>query len=215
MLHIDNGNGKLYKLVLIRKGKITAIKAEPAPVLNVAVIGAGTSGLVSAKYALAQGYNVTVYEQAEQFGGIWWYTDKTGKDQYGQNVHSAMYQGLRTNLPHQVMEFNDHPYPNGTKSYPSQADVLKYLHSYADRFEIKKHIKLSHLVIRVLPIENDKWEVIVKDLPNDKFQTLIYDVVFVANGHFASPRYPSIPGLDEFKGQTLHSHDYRSVEAFH
>lgn len=66
-----------------------------SPVLNVAVIGAGTSGLVSAKYALAQGYNVTVYEQAEQFGGIWWYTDKTGKDQYGLPVHSAMYQGLR------------------------------------------------------------------------------------------------------------------------
>ncbi|XP_055297698.1 senecionine N-oxygenase-like [Sitodiplosis mosellana] len=205
----------LISLFAINRVNTAAIKAEPAPVLNVAVIGAGTSGLVSAKYALAQGYNVTVYEQAEQFGGIWWYTDKTGKDQYGQNVHSAMYLGLRTNLPHQVMEFNDHPYPNGTKSYPPQADVLKYLHSYADRFGIKKHIKLSHLVIRVLPIENDKWEVIVKDLPNDKFQTLIYDVVFVANGHFASPRYPSIPGLDEFKGKTLHSHDYRSKEEFH
>lgn len=113
------------------------------------------------------------------------------------------------------MEFNGHPYPNGTKSYPPQADVLKYLHSYADRFEIKKHIKLSHLVIRVVPIENEKWEVIVKDLPNDKFHTLIYDVVFVANGHFASPRYPSIPGLDEFQGKLLHSHDYRSAEAFH
>lgn len=53
----------------------------------------------------------------------------------------------RTNLPHQVMEFHDHPYPNGTKGYPPQADVLKYLHSYAERFDIKRHIKLSHLVI--------------------------------------------------------------------
>lgn len=113
------------------------------------------------------------------------------------------------------MEFNDYPYPNGTKSYPPQVDVLKYLHSYAEHFDIKKHIKLSHLVIRVLPIENEKWEVIVKNLPNNTFETLIYDVVFVANGHFASPRYPHISGLDEFTGRTLHSHDYRSAEAFH
>lgn len=113
------------------------------------------------------------------------------------------------------MEFIDHSYPNGTKSYPPQVEVLKYLHSYAERFNIKSHIKLNHLVIRVVPVENEKWEVIVKDLPNDKYETLIYDLVFVANGHFASPRYPSVPGLDEFKGRTLHSHDYRTSEAFH
>lgn len=87
--------GVLISLFAINQINAAAIEVESAPILNVAVIGAGTSGLVSAKYLLAQGYNVTVYEQAEQFGGIWWYTDKTGKDQYGQNIHSAMYQGLR------------------------------------------------------------------------------------------------------------------------
>lgn len=112
------------------------------------------------------------------------------------------------------MEFGpDHPYPNGTASYPPQPDVLKYLHSYADRFGMKNHIKLNHLVIRVLPIEDRKWEVIVKDLPNNEFQTLIYDYVFVANGHFSSPRYPSIPGMEDFKGKML-SIDYRLAETF-
>lgn len=112
------------------------------------------------------------------------------------------------------MEFPDHSYPNGTISYPYQPDVLNYLQSYADRFDVKKHIKFSHMVIRVLPIENDKWEVIVKDLPNDKFETLIYDVVIVCTGRFTTLRYPSFPGMNEFKGKTLHSHDYRTAEAF-
>lgn len=62
---------------------------------NVAVIGAGLSGLASAKYLTAQGYDVTIYEQNEELGGIWCYTDKTGKNQYGINVHTAMYQNLR------------------------------------------------------------------------------------------------------------------------
>lgn len=41
------------------------------PIKTVAVIGAGTSGLTSAKYSIAQGYDVTIYEQNEQLGGIW------------------------------------------------------------------------------------------------------------------------------------------------
>lgn len=63
--------------------------------LNVAVIGSGPSGLVSAKYALAQGFDVTVYEQHYELGGIWAYTDKIGKNRFGVNIHSPMYKYLR------------------------------------------------------------------------------------------------------------------------
>lgn len=112
------------------------------------------------------------------------------------------------------MEYPGHPFPNDTSSYPAHTEILKYLHSYADRFGLKKTLKVNHLVVRVLPIENEKWEVIVKDLPNDTFKTLIYDVVFVCNGNFASPRFPKIPGLDDYKGKFIHSHDFRTSKAF-
>lgn len=85
----------VFALFVITQTSAAAVKNDKVTVLNVAVIGSGTSGLASAKYALAQGYNVTIYEQAEEFGGIWWYTNQIGKDQYGVKVHSAMYQGLR------------------------------------------------------------------------------------------------------------------------
>lgn len=64
-------------------------------ILNVCVIGTGTAGLCAAKYALQNGFNVTVYEQQEVLGGTWWYSDQTGKDKYGVGIHTAMYQGLR------------------------------------------------------------------------------------------------------------------------
>lgn len=64
-------------------------------ILNIAVIGSGTSGLCAAKHALQQGFNVTIYERNENLGGLWWYTDRVGKDQYGVETHTAMYQGLR------------------------------------------------------------------------------------------------------------------------
>lgn len=112
------------------------------------------------------------------------------------------------------MEFNDHSYPNGTVPYPPQSEVLKFLHSYADRFDLKKLIKFNHLVVRILPIENDKWEIVVKDLCTNQFETKIYDVVFVANGHYSKPVIPAIEGADEFKGKMIHAHDFRNAEDY-
>lgn len=126
-----------------------------------------------------------------------------------------MYKGLRTNLPYQMMEFPDyHHNPNNISSFPTQADILKFLHSYADHFNLGKLIKLNHLVVRVLPMENGKWELIVKDLPNNKYITKVHDAVFVCNGHYFAPRLPQIDGANEFKGKVMHSHDFRSAEAF-
>lgn len=53
------------------------------------------AGLVSAKHSVAQGHEVTVYEQGEELGGVWVYTDQIGQNKYGVNIHTAMYKGLR------------------------------------------------------------------------------------------------------------------------
>lgn len=79
--------GSSFGAVPLNNGKANA--------LNVAVIGAGPSGIVSAKYAIEQGFKVTVYEQGEEVGGVWVYTDRFGKDKYGNEIHTALYKGLR------------------------------------------------------------------------------------------------------------------------
>lgn len=63
--------------------------------MKVAVIGAGTAGLSAAKHSLANGFEVVVFEQARQVGGTWVYTDNTGADEFGLDVHTSMYQGLQ------------------------------------------------------------------------------------------------------------------------
>lgn len=64
-------------------------------VSKIAVIGAGTSGLCAAKHCLQHGFQVTVYEQNDTIGGIWYYTDDVGKDKFGVAIHTPMYQELR------------------------------------------------------------------------------------------------------------------------
>lgn len=63
--------------------------------LKIAIIGSGYAGLCTAKYALEDGHNVTVFEQTSNFGGTWFYTDEIGFDKYGIGIHTSLYQGLR------------------------------------------------------------------------------------------------------------------------
>lgn len=88
----------LLIVLIIDQIDTTAIpsqKKSSSSTKTVCVIGAGASGLASAKYSLEQGFDVTVYEQTKQIGGIWYYTDETGVDQYSVPIHTPMYQGLR------------------------------------------------------------------------------------------------------------------------
>lgn len=41
-----------------------------------------------------------------------------------------------------------------------------------------------------------------------------YDAVVVCNGHYAKARVPDFPGQAEWPGRQMHSHNYRSPDAF-
>lgn len=42
----------------------------------------------------------------------------------------------------------------------------------------------------------------------------IFDAVFVCNGHYFAPNIPKIEGANQFRGNKIHSHDYRSPEPY-
>ena len=81
--------------------------------LNVAVVGAGAAGLVTAYELLAAGHRVTVFEQSDQVGGLWNYTEDTEDDPLGQQpsvrIHGSLYASLRVNLPRDLMAFEAIP----------------------------------------------------------------------------------------------------------
>jgi len=181
--------------------------------MRVAIIGAGAAGLASARHVSAEGFECDILEMGPQLGGTWVYTDDVGKDRYGFPVYSAMYKGLRTNLPKEVMGFPDFPVPEQTKSYLTQAEILEFLNLYTDHFGLRPMIKFNRMVTEVLPVE-DKWQVTSVDKPTRKEIVQIYDAVMVCNGHYNDPVMPTLPGQDQFKGLIGHSHQYRSPGPF-
>uniref|UniRef100_A0A182QBZ2 Flavin-containing monooxygenase n=1 Tax=Anopheles farauti TaxID=69004 RepID=A0A182QBZ2_9DIPT len=167
------------------------------------------AGIAAARRVLEIGADVTVFERMDQIGGTWIYTDEVGVDRYGLPIHTSMYSGLRTNLPKEVMGYPDFPIPVQHDSYIASEDILSFLHLYAVRYGIEKHIKFEHNVLQVLPAADGRWIVEVENLVENVKQQYSFDFLLVCNGHYHTPNVPDLQGNNIFQGQQLHSHDYR------
>lgn len=181
--------------------------------MKLCVIGAGAAGICAAKTAVEFGCDVTVFEQTAEVGGTWVFTEEVGKDRHGLDVHSSMYQGLFTNLPKEVMGYPDFPIPPQERSYISSQDMLDFINSYADEFDVRKLIRFEHHVELVKPAMNS-WEITVRNLSLGTHETLIFDALLVCNGHYNTPALPTYHGFEVFKGRHVHSHGFRRAEQF-
>jgi len=56
--------------------------------------------------------------------------------------------------------------------------------------------------------------VTTRDLATNKSTQHHFDALIVCNGHYSVPLIPDLPGLDQFKGRVMHSHDYRVPDPF-
>lgn len=182
--------------------------------MRVAIIGAGAAGLASARHSIANGNECDVFELGSQLGGTWVYTDEVGTDRYGFPIYSAMYQGLRTNLPKEVMGFPDFPIPEQNKSYLTRAEILEFLNLYADNFNLRPNIKFNHHVMDVRPVEGNKWLMTSIYKPTKTEIKEVYDAVMVCNGHYNEPTMPKFLGQEKFRGRQSHSHHYRSPDSY-
>ncbi|XP_057868645.2 putative flavin-containing monooxygenase FMO GS-OX-like 11 [Cryptomeria japonica] len=81
---------------------------------KVGVIGAGAAGLVAARELKRQGFEVVVYEQNSDVGGIWLYNPNVGDDPLGLELtgpnQGIAYQSLRTNVARELMGFMDYSF---------------------------------------------------------------------------------------------------------
>uniref|UniRef100_A0A914XW98 Flavin-containing monooxygenase n=1 Tax=Panagrolaimus superbus TaxID=310955 RepID=A0A914XW98_9BILA len=116
---------------------------------------------------------------------------------------------MHTNLPKEVMRFEDFPFPDTEQSFVDHFTVLKYLNNYAST--IKEHIQFDTKVIKVeRSFNNKEWNVITES--KNQTNNAIFDVVFVCNGHFSNPRLPN--WAKNLKISTIHSHDYRKAKNY-
>jgi cation diffusion facilitator CzcD-associated flavoprotein CzcO len=126
--------------------------------LQVAVIGPGMAGLLTARELKREGHRVIVFEKSNRLGGTWVYdprveTDPLGLDQGREIVHSSMYRSLRVDLPRRLMGFLDYPFSQkeggDLREFPGHEEVLRCLEDFARDFELVELIRFGHEVVLV------------------------------------------------------------------
>lgn len=109
------------------------------------VIGAGSAGISGISQLKDRGFNdICCFEARREAGGTWTYQKDPPEleirfTQDGrpvavgaeEEIPSAIYKHLHTNLPHPLMSYRKRPFEPGTALYPSHEVVTKYLQDAA------------------------------------------------------------------------------------
>ncbi|GAA3409461.1 SDR family NAD(P)-dependent oxidoreductase [Streptosporangium vulgare] len=159
-----------------------------------AVVGGGAAGIAAAKALIEAGLPVLGVERAASLGGLWRLDPDT-----------ASYEGLRLNTSKPRTEFSDFPMPAEWPDYPTRAQLLEYLRSYADRFGVGERFRFGTTLESARRTE-DGWELELTG-PEGPYRETVEHLV-VANGHNHEPRLPEPPYPGTFTGTESHAHDY-------
>jgi cation diffusion facilitator CzcD-associated flavoprotein CzcO len=152
---------------------------------RVAIIGAGMSGLCMAVTLRRAGItDVTIYEKADAVGGTW---------------RENTYPGLACDVPSRFYQFTFAPKPDWSHVFSPGAEIRDYLTKIADDFGLTHSIRFGTEVVHAERMHNH-WQ-----LCTSNGDTQAVDFLIPATGILHHPRYPGIPGLDDFAGAVFHS----------
>ncbi len=173
---------------------------------RISIIGAGISGLVTAKTLLEYGHEVEVFEKDNELGGVW--------------ASSRHYPGMTTQNTKDTYFFSDFPMPKSYPEFPTANQVLEYLKDYATKFELHPHIFTGHCIEAAVYAYDDEtkkyyWQ--LRGHANGKPFTFSRDYLIICNGTFSDRFIPQAPGMDLFTqngGLILHTTQVRETNNF-
>src|SRR5512132_1527218 len=143
------------------------------------IIGAGPSGLATAKALADRGIPFECFEKSGRIGGVWTFA----------NGSSAAYRSLCLNTSRDRSGFRDFAMPPDFPDFPHHSQMASYLEAYVDQFDLRPRICFNTEVISARQLPDDRWQVSLSNGENRS-----YDALIVANGHqgptLAEPTLP-------------------------
>ncbi len=169
---------------------------------NVAIIGAGVSGLAAAKVFSDKGHDVRVFERSHDLGGVW--------------EPSRSYPGIQTQSPKDLYRYTDKAMPESYPEWPGGAEVHAYLSAYADEFGLMDHCEFNADIrsMNRRPDGKPGWRLEISR-SGGKPQAEDFDFVAVCTGQFSEKNILTFPGQEAFEaggGKVMHSSEYTDPE---
>src|SRR5918996_1020119 len=159
---------------------------QPGTVVDVAIVGAGFSGLDMAIRLRQRGIeDFVVLERHEDVGGTWW---------------ANTYPGCACDVPSHLYSFSFAPNPEWSQTYSPQPEIRAYLQRCAERFDLYRSIRLgTDVTSAAWDDETGRWTL------ETSGGAVSARVVVAGMGSLTEPRIPDLPGLDTFEGAMFHS----------
>ncbi|MFE2068660.1 flavin-containing monooxygenase [Streptomyces sp. NPDC059467] len=156
---------------------------------QVAVIGSGFGGIAVAVQLERLGIPYTVYERRPELGGTW-------------SVNA--YPDVRvdtTNFLYQYFFEKNYPW---TEYFARAGEVREYLQHVAKKYGVFEHISFDTDVREaVFDAGTGRWTLDV--VTDGRARTLTANAVVSASGLFATPKRLDVPGIEEFRGEIVHT----------
>ena len=160
------------------------------PDVHAVVVGAGFAGLYALHRLRGLGLSVRVYEAGEGIGGTWYWNRYPGAR---CDVESLDYSYSFSNDLQQEWRW--------TERYASQPEILKYIDHVADRFDLRRDIRLSTRVTKAAFDETaNRWAI-----ETDRGDRVSARFCIMATGCLSAAQVPDIPGRTSFQGPWYHT----------
>ena len=166
---------------------------KTAPDFDAIVIGAGVSGLYQLYRLRELGMTVRVFEAGSGVGGTWYWNRYPGA-RFDSESWTYGYSFSKELL--NEWDWEEH--------FASQPETERYLNHVADRFDLRRDIQFSTVVTSAHYQEDSRlWKITLNDGSQQTARLLI-----TAVGVLSAPTLPRIPGVESFKGQSCHTHNW-------
>ena len=174
----------------VSSGAAPSGSTEASTVLDVAIIGAGFSGLHMIYKLRSMGMKIRAFETGDGVGGTWYWNRYPG---CGSDIESLEYSyGFSEDLQQEW---------RWSKRYPPQPEIEKYLNHVADRFDLRRDIQFNTRInSAVFDEKSDMWK-----LTTDKGQVILARFCIMATGLLSAPKPADIPGIKDFAGTVLYT----------
>ncbi len=159
---------------------------------KVAIIGAGFGGLAAAVALRRAGIDdLVIIEGDDGVGGTW---------------RRNTYPGAACDVQSHLYSFSFALNKSWSRTYARQPEILAYLESVVDDFDLRQHLVLQTYVRRAQWNDDTlQWELQLQEANSDTVTTLLADVVVSAVGLFAASKLPDIDGLTSYRGHVMHT----------
>ncbi|BBY65072.1 flavin-containing monooxygenase [Mycolicibacterium helvum] len=167
-----------------------AVRRRPAP--RVAIIGAGFGGLAAAVALRRIGVDdLVIIERCDGVGGTW---------------RLNTYPGAACDIQSHLYSFSFAPNRNWSRTYARQPEILAYLESVAQDFDLNRHL-LTNTAVRSIRWNagTTEWDLGLESVTTGGASAYSADVVVSAVGLFGEPKLPEIDGLTDFGGSIMHT----------